>query len=256
MTQVTDSQVLAIVPARFASTRFPGKIIAPLEGKPVVYHTYLRVLEAKLVSRVLIATDDERVVDALRPYDVDVVMTRADHACGTDRIAEVAEKSDASIIVNVQGDEPLIVPQTIDDTIRPLLNEPDVVMSTARHRITDEKRINDPNTVKVVCDQLGHAMYFSRLPIPYIRDGADRIQPYECYWQHVGLYAYRRDFLLRYAAMPQTPIETLEKLEQMRVLENGYTIAVVNTEYEGLGVDTPEDLEEVKTILAAMQKDK
>ena len=178
-----------------------------------------------------------------------VNMTRPDHACGTDRIAEVVEKLDVPIIVNVQGDEPLIDPNTIDAAIRPLLDTPDVVMSTARRLLTDPEKIRDPNIVKVVCDRHGLAMYFSRLPIPYIRDESDRAAAPRCYWQHLGLYVYRRDFLLAYSRMEQTPIEKLEKLEQMRVLENGYKIAVVDTEYEAIGVDTPEDLERVRAIL-------
>ena len=250
MTCDTNSRVLAVIPARYASTRFPGKIIALIAGKPVVYHTYLRACQAHLVSEALIAADDERVVEALRPYDVRVVMTRADHPSGTDRIAEVAEKAVADIIVNVQGDEPLIDPKTIDETIQPLLDQPDVCMSTARNLITDPEQIENPNVVKVVCDARGHALYFSRCPIPYIRDASDRAAAPPCYWQHVGLYGYRRDFLLRYAKMPQTPLEKLEKLEQLRVIENGFKIAVVDTEYDSIGVDTPEDLEKVRLLFA------
>lgn len=244
-------KILAVIPARYASTRFPGKIIAPLAGKPLVVHTYERALRAKLVSEALIATDDAKVVEAVTPFGARVVLTRADHACGTDRIAEVAQKSDAPIIVNVQGDEPLIDPKTIDAAIQPLFEHPDVVMSTARRLITEPSRIEDPNVVKVVCDRQGLAMYFSRLPIPYIRDAADRVAAPPCHWQHLGLYVFRRDFLLRYAQMPQTPLEKLEKLEQMRVLENGYKIAVVDTEYEAIGVDMPTDLERVRTIMAS-----
>ena len=250
MTCDARPKVLAVIPARYASTRFPGKIIASVAGKPLVYHTYRRACEARLVTEALIATDDEHVVEALRPYDVRVVMTRADHPSGTDRIAEVAENSDAEIIVNVQGDEPLIDPNTIDETIQPLFDEPDVCMSTARNLITEPGQIENPNVVKVVCDARGHALYFSRCPIPYIRDVADRATAPPCYWQHVGIYVYRRDFLLRYAKMPQTPLEKLEKLEQLRVLENGFKIAVVDTEYDSVGVDTPEDLERVRLLVA------
>jgi len=244
-------KILAVVPARYASTRFPGKIIAPLAGKPLVVHTYERALRAKLVSEAVIATDDAKVIEAVAPFGVRAVMTRADHACGTDRIAEVAQNSDAPIIVNVQGDEPLIDPKTIDAAIQPLLDHPDIVMSTARRLIIELSHIQDPNVVKVVCDQHGLAMYFSRLPIPYIRDAADRAAAPPCHWQHLGLYVYRRDFLLQYARMPQTPLEKLEKLEQMRVLENGYKIAVIDTEYEAIGVDVPKDLERVRAIMAS-----
>jgi 3-deoxy-manno-octulosonate cytidylyltransferase (CMP-KDO synthetase) len=249
MTSGAIPKVLAVVPARYASTRFPGKIIAPLAGKPLVWHTYERARGARLVNEALVATDDERVVEALRPYGVRVVMTRADHPSGTDRIAEVAAGSNAAIIVNVQGDEPLIDPNTIDATIRPLLEQPDVPMATARNLITRPDQIENPHVVKVVCDRYGHALYFSRSPIPYIRDAADRAGSPRCYWQHIGLYVYRRAFLLEYARTPQTPLEQLEKLEQLRVLEHGWKIAVVDTDYETIGVDTPEDLEHVRRLL-------
>jgi 3-deoxy-manno-octulosonate cytidylyltransferase (CMP-KDO synthetase) len=240
--------VLAVVPARYASTRFPGKIIAPLAGKPLVLHTCERARAAALVDEVVIATDAREVVDALAPHGVTPVMTRPDHESGTDRIAEVAAGRDAEIIVNVQGDEPLIDPHTIDAAIRPLLEDPSVVMATARHRITDPARIADPNVVKVVCGLDGFALYFTRAAAPYIRDEADRAEAASCNWQHIGLYAYRRDFLLTYAKLPRTPLERLEKLEQLRVLEHGYRIAVVDTEYESIGVDVPEDLERVRHL--------
>ena len=247
-------EVLAVVPARYASTRFPAKIIAPLDGKPLVLHAFERARRAALVSDVIIATDDQRVVDAVRPWTDKVVLTRADHATGTDRIAEVAGASEAQVIVNVQGDEALIDPNTIDATIRPVLDRPDVVMSTARHPLTAPEHINDPNIVKVVCDAQGLALYFSRCPIPYVRDAADYAAAAEGHWQHIGLYVYRRDFLLEFARMPQTPLEKLEKLEQLRVLENGYKIAVVDTDYRAIGVDVPEDLERVRAILKARKE--
>ena len=241
--------MLAVIPARFASTRFPGKVIAPLAGLPLVVHTYRQTLKSKLVDEVVLATDNQRVVAAVAPHDVRVVMTRDDHPSGTDRIAEVAEGSDADIIVNVQGDEPLIEPETIDAAIRPLLEQPDLPMSTAKRLITDPEAIENPNVVKVVCDAAGRALYFSREPIPHIRDAADRAAAPACYWQHVGLYVYRREFLLSYAKWPMTPLERLERLEQLRVLENGYSIMVVETRYESIGVDSPEDLERVKNLV-------
>ncbi|MCX5757303.1 MAG: 3-deoxy-manno-octulosonate cytidylyltransferase [Candidatus Hydrogenedentes bacterium] len=240
-------KVLAVIPARFASTRFPGKIIAPLAGKPLVVHTFERTREAHLVDEVIVATDDARVADAVAPYGVPVAMTRADHPSGTDRIAEVAACSDAAIVVNVQGDEPLIDPNTIDAAIRALLDDASLPMATVRRLIVDRSFVDDPNVVKVVCDIRGRAIYFSRHAIPYVRDAADRAAA--CYWQHIGLYVYRRNFLLRYARLPQTPLEKLEKLEQLRVLENGFDIAVVDTEYESIGVDTPEDLEKARALV-------
>ena len=247
MTSECKTKVLAIIPARYASTRFPGKIIASLAGKPLVAHTYARTCEARLVSDVVVATDDVRVVEALKPYDVRVVMTRADHPSGTDRIAEVAASMDAEIVVNVQGDEPLIDPNTIDAVVQSLLDQPEVQMATARHRIVDPERITDPNVVKVVCNAKGHALYFSRCPIPYVRDGRESNPT--CYWQHIGLYGYRRYFLLRFARMEQTELEQLEKLEQLRALESGFPIAVVETKYESIGVDTPADLEQARARL-------
>jgi len=238
-----------VVPARFASTRFPGKLIVPLAGKPLVMHAYERAQRATLVDETLIAADDPAIAEAVAPYGACLVMTRPDHPSGTDRIAEVAEGHPAEIIVNVQGDEALIDPATVDAAVRALLDHPEAVMSTARHRITDPALIADPNAVKVVCDAAGRALYFSRSPIPHIRDAADREAGNTCYWQHVGLYVYRREFLLRYAKMPQTPLEKLEKLEQLRVLESGFDIVVVDTEYRGIGVDTPADLERVRAIL-------
>ncbi len=236
--------VLAVIPARFASTRFPGKIIRPLAGKPLVQHTYERTIRARLVGQALVATDDPRVAEALEPYGTPVIMTRADHPTGTDRIAEVAAQREEDLIVNVQGDEPLIEPDTIDGAIAPLLEKPDVVMSTTRHRIDDTAHAMDPNTVKVVCDADGLALYFSRAPIPHVRDAGDTGE----YWQHIGLYVYRREFLLRYAAMPQTPLERIEKLEQLRALENGYKIAVAETTYKSVGVDVLEDYERIRAI--------
>lgn len=251
MSSGASTKILAVIPARLPSTRFPGKVIAPLAGMPLVVHVYQRTCKASLVSEVLVATDDPKVIEAIAPYGVRATLTRPDHASGTDRIAEAAEKSGAEIIVNVQGDEALIDPETIDAVIRPLLNAPDLPMATACHPITDERDLHDPNLVKVVFDANGRALYFSRSPIPCIRDRQEGQPLPPCYWGHIGLYAYRRDFLLKYAKMPPTPLEKLEKLEQLRVLENGYPIAVVKTQYRGIGVDTPEDLKRVERILAA-----
>lgn len=246
MAEGDTPRIVAVIPARFASTRFPGKIIAPVMGHPLVYHTWRRACAARLVNHVVVATDDQAVVDALAPYEVDVVMTRGDHATGTDRIAEVARSLHAEIVVNVQGDEPAIDPETIDETIRPLLSDPGLSMATARRRLTHPEAIEDPNVVKVVCDRNGHALYFSRHPIPCHRDGTPKDATW---WQHIGLYAYRRAFLLAFNELEQTPLEAAEKLEQLRVLENGHRIAVVTTEYRAIGVDVPRDLDRVVALL-------
>ncbi len=246
-----NPKVLAVIPARYASVRFPGKVIALLADKPLVVHTYERTARSALVSETLIATDDERVVEAVAPYGINIVMTRADHPTGTDRIAEVAASSDAEIIVNVQADEPLIDPALIDAAVQPIFDDPDLQMSTARHAIHDPALIADPNCVKVVCDKDGRALYFSRSPIPFLRDDGHDAFAEPIYWQHIGLYVFRRAFLLDYAKMAPTPLERYENLEQLRVLENGYAMAVVDAEEACVGVDTPEDLERARKALAA-----
>ena len=250
MNSAKKTKVLAVIPARYASTRFPGKIIAPLAGKPLVVYAYERACQCALIDEALVATDNECVVRALEPLGVPTLLTRNDHPSGTDRIAEVvSSREDADIIVNVQGDEPLIDPATIAEAIRPLLDDATVAMSTAKRQITELAQIANSNVVKVVCDENGRALYFSRAAIPAIRDKAGRDDQPDCYWEHVGLYVYRREFLLEYAGWKQTPLEKLEKLEQLRALERGYPIAVVETKYESIGVDTLEDLERVKALI-------
>ncbi len=246
MPDVPEPAVLAVIPARHGSSRFPGKVLAPLAGKPLVAHAYSRAVQARRVAGACVAADDPRIVDALEPLGIPVEMTDAGHPSGTDRIAEVARRRDAGVIVNVQGDEPLIDPRTIDDTVDALLGDPDCVMATARRRITDPESIENPNVVKVVCDLQGRALYFSRWPVPYARDGGAA-----AHWQHIGLYVYRRDFLLTYAGLPPSPLEEAERLEQLRVLENGYRIAVAETDYVSVSVDTPGDLERVAAMLDA-----
>lgn len=242
--------VLAVIPARYGSTRFPGKMLAPLAGKPLVVHAFEQTVRAKLVGEALVATDDQRIVDALKPLGIPTIMTRPDHRSGTDRIAEVAAQRNADVIVNVQGDEPLMDPATVDAVVEPLFRRSDVSMATARRRISDPGDIRNPNVVKVVCDGRGVALYFSRHPIPYVRDADDGgLNDTECHWQHLGIYAYRRDFLLRYAGWGQTPLEQLECLEQLRALEHGCRIAVVETQYDSVGVDTPEDISRVSALL-------
>ena len=187
-------------------------------------------------------------IRAARSFGARVRMTRADHLSGTDRVAEVASAENAEIVVNIQGDEPLIDPAAIDAAILPLVHEPDVVMGTLKKRIEDPREITDPNVVKVVTDHAGDAIYFSRCPIPYLREDTAALAP-RAYFKHIGLYVYRRDFLLGYSALPVGPLEQAERLEQLRAMENGYRIRVVETEYESLGVDTPEDLERVSRLV-------
>ena len=240
-------KILGVIPARFASSRFPGKVLAQIASKSMLQHVYERASLARYLTATIIATDDERVHEAARSFGARVVMTRADHVSGTDRVAEAASGEDAELVVNIQGDEPLIDPAAIDAAILPLAHDPEIVMGTLKKAIEDPREITDANVVKVVTDRNGDAIYFSRCPIPYERDQA---RP-GIHFKHIGLYVYRRDFLLGFSALPVGPLEQAERLEQLRALENGYRIRVVETECESLGVDTPEDLERVCRLFEA-----
>ena len=238
--------VIAIIPARYQSTRLPGKALADIGGHPMIEHVYRRASSASSVSSVLVATDDERILEAVRGFGGVACMTSADHQSGTDRLAEVAAELGADIIVNVQGDEPLIEPAMIDEAIEPLLADPLVVMSTLRRRIDNESELKNPNVTKVVVDREGYALYFSRAPIPFTRNGNAAARA----WRHVGLYVYRRDCLLQLAALPQSELERSEALEQLRALEHGIRILAVETQHDSIGVDTAEDLERVRRLMA------
>jgi 3-deoxy-manno-octulosonate cytidylyltransferase (CMP-KDO synthetase) len=247
MGNTTDS-VIAVIPARYASTRFPGKALFPIKGKPMIQWVYERTRLSRMINRVIVATDDRRIADAVAGFGGDAVMTSEAHATGTDRIAEVAGKMPCDIVVNVQGDEPLIMPEMIDQAVMPLAADPSISMGTICRKIESREEAFDPNVVKVVFDGDGFALYFSRAPIPWNRDHwagkasfADMPLVGTLY-KHIGLYAYRRDFLLKYADMPQTPLEAAEKLEQLRALEHGYRIKISVTEHESFGVDIPDDL--------------
>jgi 3-deoxy-manno-octulosonate cytidylyltransferase (CMP-KDO synthetase) len=210
-------------------------------------HVWERVSRSRYIDSVVIATDDRRIQEAARRFGADVRMTREDHLSGTDRVAEVAYESTAEIVVNIQGDEPLIDPEAIDAALLPLVHEPAISMSTLKKRIEDPGEIFNPNVVKVVTDRFQNAIYFSRAPIPFDREK----DTHKVYFKHIGLYVYRRDFLLRYSDLPVGPLEEAERLEQLRALENGFKIRVVETEYESLGVDTPEDLARVTGLFDA-----
>ena len=213
----------------------------------MLQHVYERASQARYLTKILVATDDPRIEAAARAFGASVRMTRADHASGTDRIAEVASAEAAEIIVNIQGDEPLIDPGAIDAAVLALCDDDEAPMGTLKRRIDNPAEIANPNVVKVVTDLAGNAIYFSRHPIPYEREsGGDTV-----HFKHIGLYVYRRDFLLRYSDLPVGPLETAEKLEQLRALENGYRIRVAETEYDSLGVDTPEDLERASALFEA-----
>jgi 3-deoxy-manno-octulosonate cytidylyltransferase (CMP-KDO synthetase) len=209
----------------------------------MLQHVYERASQARYLSSIIIATDDERIFQVARSFGARVRMTRPDHPSGTDRVAEVASVEDCDIVVNIQGDEPLIDPAAIDAAILPVAHDSEIQMGTLKKRIEDPREIDDPNVVKVVTDLAGDAIYFSRHTIPYDRDGARAVV-----FKHIGLYLYRRDFLLAYPALPVGPLEQTERLEQLRALENGYKIRVVETDYESLGVDTPQDLERISNL--------
>jgi 3-deoxy-manno-octulosonate cytidylyltransferase (CMP-KDO synthetase) len=240
-------KILGVIPARYASSRFPGKALVSIGSKSMLQHVYERVSLARYLTNVIIATDDQRIFDEARRFGAQVRMTRADHLSGTDRVAEVASAETAELIVNVQGDEPLIDPAAIDAAVLPLVEEPAIPMGTLKKRIEDPGEIDDPNVVKVVTDRFENAIYFSRSTIPYQRDKTTGKRQ-DAHYKHIGLYVYRRDFLLRYPGLPVGPLEKAERLEQLRALENGHKIRVVETEYESIGVDAPEDLERVTKL--------
>jgi 3-deoxy-manno-octulosonate cytidylyltransferase (CMP-KDO synthetase) len=239
-------RILGVIPARYASSRFPGKVLASIAGKTMLQHVWERASQARYLTDVVIATDDQRVRAAAEEFRARVLITRSDHASGTDRAAEVASASNAAVIVNIQADEPMIDPAAIDAAVLGLLDQEDVLMTTLKKRIESPREITDSNVVKLVTDRAGDALYFSRSPIPYLR-GATADFP-TVYFKHIGLYAYRREFLLSYSDLPVGPLEQAERLEQLRALENGFKIRVIETEYESLGVDTPADWERVSAL--------
>ena len=245
---------LVVIPARWGSKRFPGKPLAQIAGKPLIQHVYENSKGASLVSEVMVGTDHEGIFNAVSGFGGKAVMTSPDHPSGTDRVAEVASKTDYDIIVNVQGDEPIMRPDIIDSAIR-LLEDERASIGTLASRIEDRKDIPDPNVVKVVFDRDGFALYFSRAPIPYHRGGWDKLEAAGTsggkLYRHIGIYSYRRDVLMKLQAMAPTELEKTEKLEQLRALENGLRIKVDVTEYESHGVDTPDDLERVEQWLSS-----
>ena len=244
-------KTVCIIPARYLSFRLSGKPLLEIAGKPMIRHVVEQVRQARRVDRILVATDDERILSAVRAFGGEAWLTRPDHPTGTDRLAEVAENlPEAELILNVQGDEPLIPPQAIDALTEAFVGRPELQMATLMTPLAEEEA-DDPAAVKVVASQDGHALYFSRSPIPYRRDpGADSKM-----FKHIGVYAYRRDFLLWFAALAPTPLELTESLEQLRALEHGYRIRLIETPFRSIGVDTPEDLERVRQIFRKLQEE-
>jgi 3-deoxy-manno-octulosonate cytidylyltransferase (CMP-KDO synthetase) len=246
MVKSDSVDVLAVIPARHGSTRFPGKPLAPIAGKPMIQHVVERVRRARRISRVVVATDESAIVDAVRGFGGEAILTRKDHPTGTDRVAEVAVHLPAAIYVNVQGDEPLIDPGTVDAVVSAVTEDDSVRAATPCTPITHAGDIMDPNVVKVVRDFDGNALYFSRAPVPWVRDRAQSVAAR--HWKHLGLYAFRREALLEFPTLPPGELEQLEQLEQLRWLENGFSIRVVETDYDAVSVDVPADIERVETL--------
>ena len=236
-----------MIPARYAASRLPGKPLAVIAGRPMIEHAYRRASAARGVAAVIVATDDDRIASAVAGFGGRWVMTGPDHASGTDRIAEVARGLSCDLIVNVQGDEPALAPTAIEQAIAPLAANPSIVMGTLGSPLDDASDPQNPHVVKVLVDRQGFALYFSRAPVPYRREAG---VPGSAVLRHVGLYVYRREFLLILASLPRTPLERAESLEQLRALEHGYRIKVVETAYQSLSVDSPDDLDRIRRLAA------
>lgn len=249
--------IIGIIPARYASVRFPGKVLAELWGKTIVQHVYERAKQAKTLNDVIVATDDERVRRTVENFGGKCIMTSPEHPSGTDRIAEVASQIGCDVVVNIQGDEPLIAPEAIDAAVQPFIDAPFLKMTTLATPIVDESEYTNPNVVKVVVNREGFALYFSRSPLPFFRLQSKMPETPNFFippnapvrpLRHIGLYAYRREFLLQFAKWSPTELERTEGLEQLRALEHGVPIKVVITNYRSIGVDTPEDLERLEKM--------
>jgi 3-deoxy-manno-octulosonate cytidylyltransferase (CMP-KDO synthetase) len=236
--------VIGVIPARFSSARFAGKVLADLCGKPVVQHVWENARKSKMLDDLIIAADDEGVVKTAENFGAKAVYTSPDHPSGGDRLIEVVNPIDVKVVVNIQGDEPMVRSEMIDDLARAVLDDRDVYMATLAKKIDNKTEIENPNVVKVVIDKDGFALYFSRSVIPYRRHETVPI-----YYKHIGLYAYTKDFLFEFTNLPPSHLETTEGLEQLRVLENGYKIKVIETKFDTVGIDTPEDLEKARAII-------
>ena len=244
---MSDPQVVVVIPSRYAATRLPGKPLVNLAGKPMVQRVYEQAKLAQTVHRVLVATDDQRIVDAVLAFGGEARMTRSDHRTGTERIAEVAAHEPGDVFVNVQGDEPLINPVAIDTAVAALLEDSPAQIATVATPIRHVPDIMDPNVVKTVLDFDSNALYFSRAPIPWVRDTPQKV--HVKYWKHLGLYVFQRDALLEYPTLPQGELEKIEQLEQLRWLENGWKIRVAEVEHDAVSVDAPEDVTRVEKLL-------
>jgi 3-deoxy-manno-octulosonate cytidylyltransferase (CMP-KDO synthetase) len=242
------SGVVIVIPARYGSTRLPGKPLVALGGKPMIERVYERAKLAKTAGRVIVATDDERILKVVERFGGEARMTRTDHRTGTERIAEVAAHTEGALFVNVQGDEPLLDPAAVDKAVNALAEEPAAAIATVAVPIRTPGDIMDPNVVKTVLDFEDNALYFSRAPIPWVRDSASKI--HARHLKHLGLYVFQRDALLEYPTLPQGELERVEQLEQLRWMENGWKIRVAEVEHDAVSVDVPEDVQKVEALLA------
>jgi 3-deoxy-manno-octulosonate cytidylyltransferase (CMP-KDO synthetase) len=247
MANSASPNVLAVIPARYASTRFPGKPLTMIAGKSMIERVVERVRQASLVSRVVVATEDPRIKSAVEAFGGEAIITRSDHRTGTDRVAEVATHLPAEIYVNVQGDEPLMDPGTVDAVVSAISEDEAIQLATPCTAIGERRDIMDPNVVKVVRDFDGNALYFSRAPVPWVRDTSETVAAR--HWKHLGLYGFRRDALLEFPTLPPGELERLEQLEQLRWLENGFRMRVVETDYDAVSVDVPADVARVEALL-------
>jgi len=245
--------VIGVIPARYSSTRFEAKVLAQISGKPMIQHVWERAKQSKILDDLIIACDNELVQQAALGFGAKVVMTSKDHTCGSDRISEVINPLDVKIVVNIQGDEPMIHPMMIDSVARALLENNAISMATVMKKIEDPRQVSDANVVKVVVDKNNFALYFSRAPIPYLSVGSEVRSP--VYYKHIGLYAYTKDFLFSYRNFPVSDLEKIEKLEQLRVLAEGVKIKVLETQFDTIGIDTPQDLEKLKLYLEQEKND-
>jgi 3-deoxy-manno-octulosonate cytidylyltransferase (CMP-KDO synthetase) len=244
---MSSAKVVVVIPARYGSTRLPGKPLVLLAGKPMIQRVIEQAKLSKRVHQVIVATDDERIVKAVREFGCEAKMTRPDHRTGTERVAEVAAHVEGDIFVNVQGDEPLLDPEAVDTAVSSLLEEPQATISTVATPIKTPADIMDPNVVKTVLDFESNALYFSRAPVPWVRDTASKIQVRHL--KHLGLYVFQRDALLEYPTLPQGELEKIEQLEQLRWLENGWKIRVAEVAHDAVSVDVPEDVARVEKLL-------
>lgn len=240
---------IGIIPARYQSTRFEGKVLKDLLGKSVIQHVWDNARHASTLEDLIVATDDERIEAEVRRFGGKAILTAKEHKSGTDRLREVVNPIDVKVIVNIQADEPLLHPSMIDDIVRPLLEDEGIDMATLKKLITDPEELTNPNVVKVVTDKNDYALYFSRSMIPY-----PRVKKDARFYKHIGLYAFTKDFLFTFTNLPPSELEEVEGLEQLRVLENGYKIKVVETQFDTIGIDTSEDLERAREVLKSRLK--